>query len=65
MVLVETLRAQQGVGDAGGDFYELHRKYKFRDRLSSISLLSEPTKEIPQVISVVQTRSLDHYCSYV
>ncbi|KAH8120695.1 P-loop containing nucleoside triphosphate hydrolase protein [Phellopilus nigrolimitatus] len=42
--------AQEGVGDNGGDFHELRRKHQLRDRLTSISLLSEPLREIPQIV---------------
>ena len=45
----EFLNSLQRVADKGGDFFELRRRYQFRDRLSSISLLSDPLKEIPQV----------------
>ncbi|EJD04434.1 P-loop containing nucleoside triphosphate hydrolase protein [Fomitiporia mediterranea MF3/22] len=40
----------QGVGDDGGEFYELRRKHFLRDRLTSLSLLSEPLKEMPQIV---------------
>ncbi|THH11373.1 hypothetical protein EW145_g713 [Phellinidium pouzarii] len=45
----EFYTSQEAVGDYGGDFPELHRRHQLRDRLSSISLLSEPLREIPQI----------------
>ncbi|KAL5535096.1 hypothetical protein ACEPAF_3189 [Sanghuangporus sanghuang] len=49
-LLNEFYVAQEAVGDDGGDFHELRRKYYLRDRLTSLSLLSDPLKEIPQIV---------------
>ncbi|KAI5120220.1 hypothetical protein M0805_000035 [Coniferiporia weirii] len=46
----EFYSSQEAVGDAGGDFNELRRKHQLRDRLTSVSLLSEPFREIPQIV---------------
>ncbi|KZT08913.1 P-loop containing nucleoside triphosphate hydrolase protein [Laetiporus sulphureus 93-53] len=47
---IEFQEAAQRVGDRAGDFWEVMREYKFRDRLTVTSLLKEPWKELPQIV---------------
>ncbi|KAI0726052.1 P-loop containing nucleoside triphosphate hydrolase protein [Fomitopsis betulina] len=42
--------AAQRVGDEAGDFWEVRREWMDRRRLSLVSLLKEPLKEIPQIV---------------
>ena len=46
----EYISAQSKLGDAGGDFFQLRRSHQIRDKLSSIHLLADPLRDVPQLV---------------
>lgn len=44
------------LGDKAGDFYDLMRESKTRDRLSFSSIIREPLRELPQVLALLPTQ---------
>jgi hypothetical protein len=50
-------------GDEAGDFYETMRNYRRQERITILSLLQEPFRELPQVSTTTFSDHVSNYSS--